>query len=122
VRKAQGGSRYLDWLHAVLHKLEGDFRNAKMWYTDLGNNNSVAENEENQLDIQGKLTKAQNFRRFHQFGLYPLPTEEQARGSRQRLSTCSAYSNFLETCSLQRMGLRILFFSPHSLERLLLRR
>ncbi|SPO26004.1 uncharacterized protein UTRI_02278 [Ustilago trichophora] len=42
VRKAQGGSRYLDWLHAVLHKLEGDFRNAKMWYTDLGNNNAGA--------------------------------------------------------------------------------
>lgn len=61
----------MDWLHAVLHKLEGDFRNAKMWYADLGNNNSVAENEENQLDIQGKLTKAQNFRRFHQFWFVP---------------------------------------------------
>lgn len=26
----------MDWLHAILHKLEGDFRNAKMWYSDLG--------------------------------------------------------------------------------------
>lgn len=40
VRKAQGGAKYMDWLHAILHKLEGDFRNAKMWYTDLSNSTS----------------------------------------------------------------------------------
>ncbi len=40
VRKAQGGCKYIDWEHAILHKLEGDFRNAKMWYTDMRNSRS----------------------------------------------------------------------------------
>ena len=62
----------MDWLHAVLHKLEGDFRNAKMWYTDLGNNNAGAleglEEEEASKTEQGTAGK---FRRFHEFWFVP---------------------------------------------------
>ncbi|PWN45452.1 hypothetical protein IE81DRAFT_339387 [Ceraceosorus guamensis] len=35
VRKSQGGAKELDWGHAILHRLEGDYGNAKCWYTDL---------------------------------------------------------------------------------------
>ncbi|SAM66704.1 uncharacterized protein UBRO_12723 [Ustilago bromivora] len=73
VRKAQGGSRYLDWLHAILHKLEGDFRNAKMWYTDLGNNNVGAEDgmDEHQTPSEGGRERARKFVRFHEFWFVP---------------------------------------------------
>lgn len=67
VRKAQGGSRYLDWLHAILHKLEGDFRNAKMWYTDLGNNNAGALVGSNDGEPTKTRDKAEVFRSFHEF-------------------------------------------------------
>ncbi len=74
VRKAQGGSRYSDWLHAILHKLEGDFRNAKMWYTDLGNNNKGAvegsSNEKEEPSREGENV-ASKFLRFHQFWFVP---------------------------------------------------
>lgn len=71
VRKAQGGSRYLDWLHAVLHKLEGDFRNAKMWYTDLGNNNAGASGDKKAGSSEESKGTADVFRRFHEFWLVP---------------------------------------------------
>lgn len=68
MRKAQGGSRYSDWLHAILHKLEGDFRNAKMWYTDLGNNNAgCLSGDDRDEASQGEDRTAGPFRRFHQF-------------------------------------------------------
>ncbi|CAO1621143.1 unnamed protein product [Parajaminaea phylloscopi] len=46
VRKAQGGAKELDWGHAILHRLEGDWGNAKCWYTDLDNvgNSSIYNN------------------------------------------------------------------------------
>ncbi|SNX82175.1 uncharacterized protein MEPE_00881 [Melanopsichium pennsylvanicum] len=68
VRKAQGGSRYLDWLHAILHKLEGDFRNAKMWYTDLGKFNTGALDKSSQYERREKEQgKAETFHRYHEF-------------------------------------------------------
>ncbi|KAJ9478912.1 hypothetical protein PHBOTO_002434 [Pseudozyma hubeiensis] len=69
VRKAQGGSRYLDWLHAILHKLEGDFRNAKMWYTDLGNNNADKDHEASSEERQSD--EAPIFDRFRKFWFVP---------------------------------------------------
>jgi hypothetical protein len=69
VRKAQGGSRYLDWLHAILHKLEGDFRNAKMWYTDMGNNNRGA--LDSLSSAADKESAPPKFVRFHQFWFLP---------------------------------------------------
>lgn len=71
VRKAQGGSRYLDWLHAILHKLEGDFRNAKMWYTDLGNNNAGTSKDGEAREVNGKEATADAFPRFHEFWFVP---------------------------------------------------
>ncbi|GAC98513.1 hypothetical protein PHSY_006107 [Pseudozyma hubeiensis SY62] len=69
VRKAQGGSRYLDWLHAILHKLEGDFRNAKMWYTDLGNSNVGNSHEAPRGERQPD--EAPIFGRFREFWFVP---------------------------------------------------
>ncbi|TKY85923.1 hypothetical protein EX895_004748 [Sporisorium graminicola] len=96
VRKAQGGSRYLDWLHAVLHKLEGDFRNAKMWYTDLGNTNAGSRS---QADDNKKTDETPAFGRFHEFWF--VPTCNGGRGSQKRadsleLASCNDLPNCLE--------------------------
>lgn len=63
----------MDWLHAILHKLEGDFRNAKMWYTDLGNNNVGAQDgmDEHQTPSEGGRERARKFVRFHEFWFVP---------------------------------------------------
>lgn len=93
VRKAQGGSRYLDWLHAILHKLEGDFRNAKMWYTDLGNNNAVAsEDGGSGDDLHGQQGKAGVFRRFHEFWFVTVANG----GSGERVSGADLHLNELQ--------------------------
>ncbi|EST09182.2 hypothetical protein PSEUBRA_001133 [Kalmanozyma brasiliensis GHG001] len=85
VRKAQGGSRYLDWLHAILHKLEGDFRNAKMWYTDLGNSNAGASGGERARSSEESKGTADVFRRFHAFWL--VPATNGGAGQREKGGT-----------------------------------
>ena len=81
----------MDWLHAILHKLEGDFRNAKMWYTDLGNNNVGAEDGMDEIKL---LRKAEEKERGSlsgstSFGLFLIPMAALGRGPLQRNLTCN---------------------------------
>lgn len=81
----------MDWLHALLHKLEGDFRNAKMWYTDLGNTNAGASSDDNDEANESERGKTQTFRRFHEFWF--VPAANGGKGSKK-----DAKSLDLDTC------------------------
>lgn len=43
------GERYADWIHAVLHRIEGDLGNARYWYRRCGE--TPPENESPQAEL-----------------------------------------------------------------------
>ncbi|KPK07062.1 MAG: hypothetical protein AMJ64_07525 [Betaproteobacteria bacterium SG8_39] len=54
------GDAYADWIHAVLHRIEGDLGNARYWYRRSGR--ALVENESPQAElarIAGVLGDAQ---------------------------------------------------------------
>lgn len=65
----------------MLHKLEGDFCNAKMRYTDLGNANAEAGNEDDRGTEDAGPDRAPTFRRFHEFWF--VPASNGGKGSRK---------------------------------------
>lgn len=79
----------MDWLHAILHKLEGDFRNAKMWYTDLGNNNADNDHEVSSEDRQPD--EAPIFGRFRQFWF--VPAADKGAGERSPAQNLNLYDS-----------------------------
>ena len=44
------GDRHADWLHAILHKIEGDEANSRYWYAKTNQNYEAYPNAEAELD------------------------------------------------------------------------
>jgi hypothetical protein len=49
-----------NWIHAVLHKIEGDVWNSKYWYARTSNNGAAGKSYEDFSDANAELKAIQN--------------------------------------------------------------
>lgn len=67
VQQHEGDAR-ADWIHAVLHRIEGDLRNARYWYRRCGQSAAPTESPRAELarisaSLSGKMQRAAARRR-----------------------------------------------------------
>ena len=50
------GERDFDWIHAILHRIEGDDANAGYWYSRAGKSRNPGSVEEEWREMMGSVT------------------------------------------------------------------